>query len=161
MLKFNSVFVRFACAVFLLFFYETAKAVDRSKFRTCASTGFCRRFRDTTVSSSTAGGRGPWKVVPGSLQVTNDLFRARLLSEGSVAHPGLNLIVQLYKNNAIRVQFSEDKPRWQPLDLLMPLPLDSHRVLSAGDVHLPEAILFIYSLLHMYRFLNSIHSPFN
>lgn len=118
-------------------------AVDRSKFRTCASTGFCRRFRDTTVPSppSTAGARGPWRVEPGSLRIgEGEALRARLTSTGAASHPGLNVLVQVYPNDAFRVQITEDKDRWQPLDLLLAVPSQTHTAIPAGDSRLPEAV---------------------
>lgn len=133
----------------LLLLFPTALAVDRSKFRTCASTGFCHRFRDTTVPSlpSTAPARGHWKVVPGSLrfsdgksEAASEVLRARLASDGAVAHPGLNIVVQLYPGDTFRVQITEDKDRWQPLDLLIANPVQSHKLVPAGDAQLPDAI---------------------
>ena len=101
-----------------LIIYLPVEAVDRSKFRTCASTGFCKRFRDISVPATpvTSAARGPWVADSNSIHSNpvNNLFTVRLNQESPTGHhPGLYLEAQLYKNDAFRVRIVEDKERWQ------------------------------------------------
>ena len=91
-------------------------AVDHSKFRTCAKTGFCRRRRNpekhhgyvvapTSLSLSTAG------TVTGTLH-------------GGEFGVSLTLTLQAYASGASRLRITETNPlhgpRWEPNDILEP-----------------------------------------
>ena len=87
----------------------TAQAVDRSKFRTCQDTLFCRSFRHPPPSQ--------YALVPDSLLADE----ARGLVTGSLSDD-LHLTLQALASGIVRVKVSEvkDGDRWKPLDVLLP-----------------------------------------
>ena len=87
----------------------SALAVDRSKFRTCQDTLFCRSFRHPPA--------GHFAIVPGSLLADE----AQGLIRGSLTED-LHLSLQALANGVVRVRISEvkDGERWKPLDILLP-----------------------------------------
>ena len=101
------------------------------------------RFRDTTVPATphTAAGRGPFTIDPSSVRFDSASFsvEARITPPGS-DRPGLNLMLQLHANDAFRVRITEDKQRWQPTDLLQPMPIVAYDTLKSGDARLPETV---------------------
>ena len=122
----------------LLHLSQRAEAVDRSKFRTCADTGFCRRHRGAAAVHT-------YRVEGGSLRVSRDVIEGRI-SGSTGAHSGeLKLQITICESDAIRIKISEEKPRWQPLDLLMPdgvkpSATKSFTLLDNGDARAPEEI---------------------
>ena len=122
-----------------LTFSNRAEAVDRTKFRKCSDTGFCRSFRNAPTtpvqysldldSVKETGGQLVGKVsVPSAASVESS--------------KQLNLRVSVLTSGSVRLKISEDKERWQPLDVLLPtgITLGSYTVLQTGDASIPAVV---------------------
>ena len=120
-------------------FSNHVEAVDRTKFRKCSDTGFCRSFRNVPTtpvqysldleSVKETGGQLIGKVsVPSAASVESS--------------KQLNLRVSVLASGSVRLKISEEKERWQPLDVLLPtgITLGSYTVLQSGDASLPAAV---------------------
>lgn len=79
-------------------------AVDRSKFRTCADTGFCRRHRLLTP------GVAKFVLDASSVNLSPNGIQARILGPSSSS---LFLNVDVYNGGTARVRISEQRPRWK------------------------------------------------
>ena len=93
---------------------SSAWAVDRSKFRTCKDTSFCRRHRNSDISST-------YSVVPSSLRVTDSTVVGELRSS-EVGAPPFTLDVRFYRTGAARVRVTEktdQAPRWETPDVVL------------------------------------------
>lgn len=113
----------------------TIGAVDRSKFRKCSDTGFCRRYRDQSASN-----------VDYSLNVEslkqNELGQLVGIVTNGQYEQQLQLLVYGCEGGAIRVKISEMPERWAPADLLTAkattvLPFTR---LASGDTRLPPPL---------------------
>ena len=84
-------------------------AVDRSKFRTCQDTLFCRSFRHPPSRE--------YAVIPGSLLADE----AQGVVKCSLSDD-LHLSLQALASGTVRLKISEvkDGERWKPLDILLP-----------------------------------------
>ena len=107
-------------------------AVDRSKFRTCADTGFCRRHRNSL-------GFG-YKLDVNSVTQTSEGHLAGKITSTSEA--SLNLLVSVVGDSAIRVKITESDERYAPNTLLLP---DAHKpkafgMIKAGENILPDSL---------------------
>lgn len=119
---------------------SSAWAVDRSKFRTCKDTSFCRRHRNSDISSTVRrsvcsclllacvltwclgvccprprGCSTQYSVVPSSLRVTDSTVVGELRSS-EVGAPPFTLDVRFYRTGAARVRVTEktdQAPRWE------------------------------------------------
>ena len=122
-----------------LTFSNRAEAVDRTKFRKCSDTGFCRSFRNAPTtpvqysldldSVKETGGQLIGKVsVPSAASVESS--------------KQLNLRVSVLASGSVRLKISEEKERWQPLDVLLPtgITLGSYKVLQTGDASIPATV---------------------
>lgn len=121
-------------ALLLLAFMQAAAAVDRSKFRTCKDTLFCRNFR-SPESALIA-----YSVAPGSVRV--DESRGELACSLT---DGLTLTLLTLRSGAIRLRVTEakgGKERWKPLDLLEKDALVSapFEMLLASSPKIPENV---------------------
>ena len=106
----------------LLAWSHSAAAVDRSKFRKCEHTSFCKDHRPL-VSSDTAN-----SLVVGSLAVdaTNARITGEIRSGDAADAETLKLEVQLIgkTGKTARVRINEHRNRWQNGDVVLPnLPL--------------------------------------
>jgi alpha 1,3-glucosidase len=114
------------------------EAVDRSKFRTCQQTSFCRRWRNTNDR-----GR-PYLV--GSKTVQEGEGRVNAELHGGPSNVQLSLDIRFYTSGASRVRIEEKAPlngkRWEPNDIVMEHNLQpaAFRSLAAGDPALPAAL---------------------
>ena len=79
-------------------------AVDRSKFRTCSLTGFCRRYRGKK-------GLGPYRIDSSSVFTDGQIIKADIT--GSVESPIIKLLISVYSQETFRIKISEESPRWQ------------------------------------------------
>ncbi len=107
-------------------------AVDRSKFRTCADTGFCRRHRNNP-------GFG-YRLDVNSVTQTSEGHLAGKITSTSEA--SLNLLVSVVGNGAVRVKITEKEERYAPNTLLLP---DAHKpkafgMIKAGEDVLPDGL---------------------
>ena len=108
----------------LLSLMALVSAVDRTKFRTCQDTLFCRTFRHPSS--------GHYAVIPGSMQVdeSKGLVRCSLTDD-------LHLSLQALAQGMVRVRVTEvsQGERWKPNDLLMSGASASTPItqLKAGD----------------------------
>jgi hypothetical protein len=88
----------------------TAFGVDRSKFKTCALSGFCKRHRDRTSEPEL-------HLSPGTISVdaASATLSATLLSATPGAPP-FDLRVHFYASGVARVRIlerDEKPPRWE------------------------------------------------
>lgn len=93
-----------------------ALGVDRSKFRTCAKTGFCTRQRNRVESSE------QYHVLPESFVQDGDLVRAQVAVKGS--RGPLDLSFQAYKRGVLRMRITEPaheglRARYESPDILL------------------------------------------
>jgi len=100
------------CAVMLV------QGVDRHKFRTCAKTDFCRRFRGYRPAE-------PFRVLPGAPRETGDnAIEVNLARKGEKGPLALSMAA--YKGGVLRVRVMESlqdssmPPRFEPSDVLLP-----------------------------------------
>lgn len=69
-----------------IFLLPSLLAVDRSKFRTCAQSGFCRRNR---LAADASGARDPlWAVDAASVQLDSDALTLELTPTSAYAQRG-------------------------------------------------------------------------
>ena len=109
-----------------------ANAVDRSKFRSCADTGFCRRHRGVGSPPNS------YKLDMGSMTQTDGQLLGKVVA-GAIS---LKLLISVCKGGAVRVRITEDEDRWQPPDILLPEGLEKgpYALLPEGDAALPAAL---------------------
>ncbi len=99
--------------------FVAIQCVDRSKFRTCEQTGFCRRHRHKVGSSNGEG----YKLDVSTVKMQDD---GSLIGKIKVPHVDnmnddmLNLNIQLVTGGAVRIKIYEDGDRWAPTSLLQP-----------------------------------------
>ena len=114
---------------------ELAESVDRSKFRTCGNTGFCKRYRSHKPSSH-------FHVDVSTLNRKNPNRVTAILSGGPHESVPLDLSIIFYASGVSRVRVTEAKTRWQPPDVIleeqMPLTTYTYR---EGEGH----ITFFYA----------------
>lgn len=115
------------------YLFGRAEGVDRSKFRTCADTGFCKRHRGDAFRPSS------YRLDVGSVTQTSEGHLAGKIFDGD-AETTLSLLVSVVGEGAIRVKISEDAMRYAPNTLLLP---EAHkpkafRMVKAGDASLPN-----------------------
>lgn len=115
-----SIFVIFSFVV--LSSLSLVLSVDRSKFRTCEQTGFCKRNRNLQEGSSQHFLRAS------SIQVSSSSFSAELHHPSFEANP-LILTVSCYQNGIFRTSIDEKhsniKKRWHIQEVLMERVLSS------------------------------------
>ena len=122
----------FLVVVVLLSLLGRNFAVDRSKFRTCADTGFCRRHRNNL-------GTGYQLDVNSITQTSEGHLVGKITSTSEAS---LNLFVSVVGESAIRVKITEKNERYAPNTLLLP---DAHKprafgMIKAGDDVLPDGL---------------------
>eukprot|EP00949_MAST-11_sp_MAST-11-sp1_P000081 g81.t1 len=91
-----------------------AEAVDRSKFRKCGDTGFCRRYRGHVPKSH-------FHIDASSISLPGQdgsIMRAKIIGgpEGSIP---LDLAIHFYANGVARMRVREPKTRWQPKEVIL------------------------------------------
>jgi hypothetical protein len=111
MAKLSLIAAAFVAAVL----FEPVHAVDRSKFKTCALSGFCKRHRDRTSEPEL-------HITPGTISVdpATATLSATLLSAAPGAPP-FDLRIHFYASGVARVRVLErdDKPpRWEVSDVI-------------------------------------------
>jgi len=108
-------------AVLLSVVFESAVAVDRSKFRTCEQGSFCRRFKKWTQRPQRNDAL--WSVLPDTRTATpgtgDFVFQVKHASEAA-AH--LALTFSVYASGMVRMRVNEIEP------------LQPRHVIPAGDV---------------------------
>jgi len=106
--------------------FAAAGAVDRSKFRTCQDTRFCKTYRAAAAPPA-------YRVAPASVALDGGRLRFEV-SEGQLAP--LAVSVAPLADSVVRVRVTEtarDKPRWEPTDVLLePFALDSSAALETS-----------------------------
>ena len=94
----------------LLLALGAASAVDRSKFRSCAQAGFCRRHRDVSSEPEL-------RVVPGSVKLTAPGQLSASVHSDAMGSPLLDLNIFFYESGIARMRLTEDlpgkPPRWE------------------------------------------------
>ncbi|XP_057213820.1 neutral alpha-glucosidase AB isoform X1 [Triplophysa rosa] len=105
-------------AVVLLFFCLSAHAVDRSNFKTCDQSSFCKRQRELEP------GQSPYRALLDTLELSNSRLALQLINDNNK----VRLLLELYRlqGNMTRVKINELKPlkpRYEVPDVLMADPL--------------------------------------
>jgi alpha 1,3-glucosidase len=106
-------------------------AVDRSKFRTCQDTGFCRRHR-------TSGPTDQFLVQSSTVQLSHNHFTAVVTSSHSHKSP-LKLDISFLESGSARFRLTQEKARWQPTDLLQEATLAYSPLMAVSNDLLPGA----------------------
>jgi alpha 1,3-glucosidase len=109
-------------------------AVDRTKFRRCSDTGFCRNHREKADRDSVYSLHGP------SLAFADTHLDADVTHSKGDAN--LHLRIEFYENGAARIRLTEAAARWQPTEVLLEagmVPTKAER-LGAADARLPSAL---------------------
>eukprot|EP00613_Pedinella_sp_CCMP2098_P070138 CAMPEP_0171921638 /NCGR_PEP_ID=MMETSP0993-20121228/20470_1 /TAXON_ID=483369 /ORGANISM="non described non described, Strain CCMP2098" /LENGTH=937 /DNA_ID=CAMNT_0012559095 /DNA_START=98 /DNA_END=2911 /DNA_ORIENTATION=+ len=104
---------RFALTSLLL--AASVEAVDRSKFRTCKDTGFCRRHRATAPPPK-------FKVLKNSITSLGLEGLTGILQGELLDSPPLKLSVKFYESGVARLQIREANPatpRWEASDIVL------------------------------------------
>lgn len=121
----------------------TTVAVDRSKFRKCADTGFCKEFRDVVP-----GALPRFRVDAASLKHDEHAgFLGGQLLSSDVNAKALNFSLQFYNDGTSRLKIKECDPlreRWEPPDVVIEESLDSTAIRvdtskSDGSLHVEFA----------------------
>mmetsp|Transcript_30849 Transcript_30849/g.69275 ORF Transcript_30849/g.69275 Transcript_30849/m.69275 type:complete len:938 (-) Transcript_30849:398-3211(-) len=107
-------------------------AVDRSKFRTCQDTGFCRRNRTPRSPPK------PYRLLKESVANHGDDGMSAILTQAESDSPPLKFVAKFYESGVARLQIREAnpaKPRWEAPDivqdqLLQPSP---YQLLADSD----------------------------
>eukprot|EP00968_Pinguiococcus_pyrenoidosus_P002054 scaffold109_cov252-Pinguiococcus_pyrenoidosus.AAC.39 len=100
---------RFLCLALSLI--AQISAVDRSKFRSCAQTGFCVRLRNPEADAETA------KLVADSVKTGDGFLTARFDDER------LALRVEQYMSGVARIRIHDPaEPRWEPQEVIQEPP---------------------------------------
>ena len=128
----------FALLVVLCACFLVAEAVDRSKFRKCSDTGFCRRHRASAENHVVA--TPAYKLDIDSFTQSDAGVFAGILNGPSDSK--LNLVVSAVEGGALRVKIHEAADRWAPTDLLMPGATSVRPLakLSLDDVRVPAVV---------------------
>ncbi|KYO41843.1 hypothetical protein Y1Q_0020664 [Alligator mississippiensis] len=111
-------------------------AVDRSNFKTCEQSGFCRRQRAVKPGAS------PYRALLESLQVTHDSLRLQLVHEGNKVP--LVLELQGLAGNVTRLRIDELhplRPRYRVPDVLVQEPPADRLAVSGRDENSVEVAL--------------------
>ncbi|XP_051957222.1 neutral alpha-glucosidase AB-like [Xyrauchen texanus] len=102
----------------LLFFCLSAYAVDRSNFKTCDQSAFCKRQRELKPSQS------PYRALLDTLELSKSRLTLQLINDNNK----VRLLLELYRlqGNMTRVKINELKPlkpRYEVPDILITDPL--------------------------------------
>ncbi|XP_056602114.1 neutral alpha-glucosidase AB isoform X1 [Triplophysa dalaica] len=105
-------------AVVVLFFCLSAHAVDRSNFKTCDQSSFCKRQRELKP------GQSPYRALLDTLELSNSRLTLQLINDNNK----VRLLLELYRlqGNMTRLKINELKPlkpRYEVPDVLMADPL--------------------------------------
>ncbi|XP_053304771.1 neutral alpha-glucosidase AB isoform X2 [Spea bombifrons] len=111
------------CAGFL-----PALSVDRSNFKTCDQSSFCRRQRKLEPGSS------PYKALLGSAKVSEDKLEVQLIDDKNEA----SLLLEVFglNGNMTRIKINEInplKPRYEVPDVLVGTPLPENLHVTGQD----------------------------
>uniref|UniRef100_A0AAY4DM90 Neutral alpha-glucosidase AB n=1 Tax=Denticeps clupeoides TaxID=299321 RepID=A0AAY4DM90_9TELE len=103
--------------VLLPFFLGVAQAVDRSNFKTCDQSSFCKRQRDIKA------GQSPYRALLETMELTNSRLTLQLINDNNK----VRLLLELYRlqGNMTRVKINELKPlkpRYEVPDVLIQDP---------------------------------------
>ncbi|XP_053224260.1 neutral alpha-glucosidase AB isoform X1 [Podarcis raffonei] len=103
-------------------------AVDRSNFKTCDQSSFCKRQRNVEAGSS------PYRALLESLQLSQDSMKIQLINEANK----VPLLLELYglKGNMTRIRINELnplKPRYEVPDVLVQDPPTTRLSVTGRD----------------------------
>eukprot|EP01035_Chromulina_nebulosa_P018695 gene18695-24452_t len=126
----------FTSLLILLTVLNIVLSVDRSKFRTCADTGFCKRYRYKTSNSNEQ-----FSLDSSTISLSPEGWLSGSVNTGESTNQ-LKLSIVASLTGAIRVRIVENLPRWQPDDILLSDGLVSQPLsaISTGDSRLPLAL---------------------
>jgi mannosyl-oligosaccharide alpha-1,3-glucosidase len=118
-------------AVVLLALVALSEAVDRSKFKTCQQSGFCRRNRDFAKQTA----KSAYSVVAGSEKQTADTFTVELLNHFDKRE--FVLTISNYADDTVRTQIREKSPpfaRYEVPDTLVDSAVPvAYQALGSGE----------------------------
>ncbi|XP_063002384.1 neutral alpha-glucosidase AB isoform X1 [Elgaria multicarinata webbii] len=120
--------LRMAALAWLALFLVAISAVDRSNFKTCDQSAFCKRQRSVNAGSS------PYRALLDSLQLSQDSMKIQLINEVNK----VPLLLELYglKGNMTRIRINELnplKPRYEVPDVLVQDPPTTRLSVTGRD----------------------------
>ncbi|XKL63534.1 hypothetical protein PGB90_005898 [Kerria lacca] len=110
------IFNHFILIFFFISLYHI-NAVDRSKFKTCDQSGFCKRLRASKPELS------PFKIIRNSINVSSIGVEGSLVNADT--EDFYSFLLQFLEDNTIRLRINENKiirHRYQPLKALISEP---------------------------------------
>lgn len=134
------------CSIFFLFFlFHSVQSVDKSKFKTCSQSNFCKRNRNLNPQDFF------YEINSTSIKVSPSTIEATLYS---IKHPGkpLSFRLQSIENGIIQIKIDEkNSKRYQgPKEVLVPFNLSnfekepiigpSNMIIFFGDVTLNQKV---------------------
>ena len=94
--------------LFCITFWTLTSAVDRSKFRKCSDTSFCRHFRDVKETKE------HYQIDDSSVERTNGIFTAKIMGgPAELYNEPLNLVVSTFESGSARVRITDTAQRWE------------------------------------------------
>ncbi|XP_044304563.1 neutral alpha-glucosidase AB isoform X4 [Varanus komodoensis] len=128
--------VRMAALAWLALFLAAVSAVDRSNFKTCDQSSFCKRQR------SVKPGNSPYRALLDSLQLSQDSMKIQLINEANK----IPLLLEIYglKGNMTRIRINELnplKPRYEVPDVLVQDPPTTRLSVTGRDENSVELSL--------------------
>uniref|UniRef100_A0A3B1KI47 Neutral alpha-glucosidase AB n=1 Tax=Astyanax mexicanus TaxID=7994 RepID=A0A3B1KI47_ASTMX len=114
----------------LLFLCLGAEAVDRSNFKTCDQSSFCKRQRELMP------GQSPYRALLDTLELSDSRITLQLINDNNK----VRLLLELYRlqGNMTRIKINELKPlkpRYEVPDVLLNDPPTEPMTLVAQDVN--------------------------
>lgn len=137
----------------LLISFQYIHSVDRSKFRTCHDTRFCRKFRQPFDAIPTnPAPENIFKIPIDSVLIQNNEFYSKIIPSdlNTNSNNEYNLFITVQTLGSCRIKIMENIPgesdkksRWQPTELLLTEGLVSGGLtqLSKTDHRLPKFVL--------------------
>uniref|UniRef100_UPI00398F29BD neutral alpha-glucosidase AB-like n=1 Tax=Pristiophorus japonicus TaxID=55135 RepID=UPI00398F29BD len=106
--------LRWVVLAWVTLYITTTKAVDRSNFKTCEQSAFCKRQRNVKAENS------PYRALLNSLEVTEKSIKLQLINEVNK----VPLLLEVYglQGNMTRIKINElnpVKPRYEVQDVLI------------------------------------------
>ena len=122
--------------IILIVILTTINAVDRSKFRTCSDTGFCRKYRD----NKTIVDKYKYELDTSSVSQQDGYIHGKVTS--SITGDKLNLYITILSSGSVRMKITENNNRWQPSEILMTngIKPGTYSLLEKDDMRLPTNV---------------------
>ena len=124
------------CIIVIIFCIQfiLVEGVDRSRFKTCNQSGFCRRNRDY---ASQTDKETPYEIKASSVVITNDKYVADIVNQDNGVEFKLEIFE--YELGIIRVKINEKEPlstRYEVPDVI------SNSIALAGSSSYKDGLIF-------------------